>query len=56
VNLYTQVGNGRAIAIAEIPLGVLSAMRRDPEAIDLLSAGVATLRPSGDSWSLAFGC
>jgi hypothetical protein len=55
VNLYTELGNSQAIAVAEIPLGVISAVRGDPEAIDLLSAGIATLRPSGDSWSLAFG-
>ena len=55
VKLYTEVGSRQNAAIAAIPLGVLSALRREPEAIELLSTGVEELRRSGDSWSLAFG-
>jgi predicted ATPase len=55
VQLYTEVGSRENAAIATIPLGVLSALRREPEAIELLSTGVEEVRRSGDSWSLAFG-
>jgi predicted ATPase len=55
VTFYTEVGDRENAAIAAIPLGVLSALRREPEAIELLSTGIEELRRSGDSWSLAFG-
>ncbi len=55
MTFYRQVGSRQDAAIAAIPLGVLCAVRREPDAIQLLSTGVEELRHSGDSWSLAFG-
>ena len=55
VELYTQVGSRQEAAIAAIPLGVMSALRHEPQATELLSTRVEELRRSGDSWSLAFG-
>ena len=55
VRFYRQADSRQDAAIAAIPLGVITALRRESEATELLSTGIDELRPSGDSWSLAFG-
>jgi predicted ATPase len=51
---YDELGDGRGVATASVPLGVIDAVRHPDRGVDLLERSVSQFRALEDAWNLSF--